>query len=131
MTCLSLRAWRWHHRPLYLAELLLALGWSVADMVWTCRDVELPPGAEPATLEELSDSGGELTTLELFRASTPEIQVIDGEFAGRRADSETTEPAIVLRAIRSTSWDLELSSPRDVDTIQAIFPRAEAIEGGT
>lgn len=127
MTYLSLPAWL-QERPLYLAELLLALGWSVADTTWTCHEIELAPGAEPSTLESISDTGQTISTLELLSASTPDVQVIDGEIFGNRKNGNETVSAITLRAVDSTSWDLELSAQWDVDTIKSAFPQATEID---
>lgn len=122
MTYLSLPAWL-QERPLYLAELLLALGWSIADTTWTCQGVELAPGTEPTTLEDISDTGRSLNTLELFDASTPDVQLIDGEIFGNRTNHNEVTPVITLRSVDSTSWDLELSEQRCVDSIKSAFPQ--------
>lgn len=124
MTYLSLPAWL-QDRPLYLAELLLALGWSIVDVTWTCRGVELAPGTEPTTLEDISDTGQSINTLELFDASTPDVQLVDGEIVGDRWSAPREEPPIItLRAVDSTSWDLELSQQPCVDSIKSAFPQA-------
>ena len=124
MRYLSLPAWR-GGRPVYPAELILALGWSTAGMTWLCQDLEVCPGPEKTSLEEASASHKKLTTLELLKLPTPDVQVVDGEVTGykKQQDGEI-QPIMTLRAVDSTTWDLEILSESDFQRIQTAFPEA-------
>ncbi|GEM_PF-1149796 len=121
MKYLSLPAWQ-GEKPLYLAELILALGCSAADLTWRCRSLEIGPGPETHPLEAAADSGDELTLLELLHLATPDVQVIDGEIIGYECQDGQLQPVVTLRAIDSTSWELELPHESDFQRILAAFP---------
>jgi hypothetical protein len=126
MRYLSLPAWR-DGRPLYLAELILAFGWPVAHLIWRCHALEIGPGPE---VEPLATSTSEksLTSLELLHLATPYVQVIDGEIAGYEERGGQLRLVVALRAVDSTSWDLEISNESDFQRIVAIFPEAVELD---
>ena len=127
MRYLSLPAWR-DGRPLYLAELILAHGWSIADLIWRCRALEVGPGPEVAPLEAAAASDERLTSLDLLHMATPYVQVISGEVTGYEERDGQLQPVVVLRAVDSTSWDLEISSGSDLQRIAAAFPEAVELD---
>lgn len=127
MRYLSLPAWR-EGRPVYVAELILALGWSAADLIWRCEELEIGPDPGLTALEESAASGKKLTSLELLHLATPYVQVIDGEITGYKERDGQLQPVVVLRAVDSTSWDLEISDEANFQRISAIFPEAVELD---
>lgn len=127
MRYLSLPAWR-DGRPLYLAEIILALGWSAADLTWRCRDLEIGPGPDVSALEEVALSDKKLSTLELLHFATPDVQLIEGEVFAYRKERGTGQPIVTIRAVDSTSWDLEFFNDHDFQSIITAFPESIELE---
>lgn len=100
----------------------LCLGWPAADLTWRCYSLEIGPGPATEPLEAAANSGDKLTLLELLHLATPNVQVIDGEVIGYACQDGQLHPVVVLRAVDSTSWDLELSNESDFQRILAAFP---------
>ncbi|MGQ0777443.1 MAG: hypothetical protein ACT4NY_24045 [Pseudonocardiales bacterium] len=124
---MSLPAWR-DGRPLYLAELILALGWSAVDLTWQCRNLEIGPGPGVSPLEEAAATDEKLTSLELLHLATPYVQVIEGEVIAYKDQGEKARRMVVLRAVDSSSWDLEFSDDSGFQRIVAAFPEATELD---
>lgn len=127
MRYLSIPAWR-DGRPLYLAELILALGWSAVDLTWQCRDLEIGPGPELSALEQAAATNERLTSLELLHLATPYVQVIEGEMIAYKEQGDKTQRMVVLRAVDSTSWDLEFFDDFEFQCIASAFPGATELD---
>jgi hypothetical protein len=127
MRYLSLPAWR-DGRPLYLSELILAFGWSVVDLTWSCNALEIGPGPEISSLEAVAGNNKRLTTLELLHLATPYVQVIDGELIGYNEHDGQVQPAVLIRAVDSTSWDLGILDEENSQRITDIFPEAVELD---
>lgn len=110
---LTIRAWRQGHY-VGLAELLLVLGRFVYDQSWTMRVVEVAPGPGESFFDAW-DPATVVSTYELLHLVTPAVQLIDGSVSSVSCDSEG-EPWLTLRAVDSTTWDIET---RDLGVIRA------------
>lgn len=84
-----------------LAEVLVALGEPVLNLVWRVdvHDVAPEPGAEE--LRGL-EAAGKVHVLVLLRHSTPDIQILDGSVTGY-AREHPVQPVIRISAVDSTS----------------------------
>ncbi|MEU6236793.1 hypothetical protein [Kitasatospora sp. NPDC047058] len=102
----------WHDRPpgqdrastrhyVTLAELLVRLGSSGLGLTWKVRIDGAHLVTRFAEIEKAS-SGAGIGTLELLALVAPDLQFVDGDFAGYVDD----ELKVVLREFDSTSWDL-------------------------
>ncbi len=127
MRYLSLPAWR-DGRPLYLAELILSLGWYAADLTWKCQELEIGPGSEITALQEAAASDERLTSLELLHLATPYVQITEGEVIGYKGKSEAALPLVTFRAVDSTSWDLEIYTQSGFQCIVTAFPEAVELD---
>jgi hypothetical protein len=108
--------------PVHLAELVLALGWSARYLVWRCANVEGDDDA--VALEQACELGRELTTFELLHLTTPDVQVVDGEVTGSRDGA----PVVVLRAVDSTTWDVQTVDDADYRSVRRAFPSATDLD---
>jgi hypothetical protein len=80
-----------------LAELLVRLGSFGLGLTWKVRIYD----AQFTEIEKAS-SGVGIGTLELLALVAPDLQFVDGDFAGYAGD----ELRVVLREFDSTSWDV-------------------------
>lgn len=117
MDSITFGAWRGRHY-IGLSEIVAALGSIVADLQWDLRFDEVAPGPEGEALEGLV-TGRRVTTLQLLEAAFPNGQVIDGELRGHLPDQQG--PALIIRAIDSTEWDITWTDVRMKDVILAAF----------
>ena len=91
-------------RYISLAEILLILGELVVGASWTMRVLEVAPGDGDVELSTW-DPAREVTTFELLHLFTPDVQLIDGAIASTLQVG--SRPWLCIRAIDSTSWELE------------------------
>jgi hypothetical protein len=116
MTVLTIPAWR-SDRYRTLAELLLVLGTFVRQTTWTLSVEEAAPDDAGRYLENW-DPAHKVSTFELLHLVTPEVQVIDGFFRG------TGPSNITIRAVDSTSWDIDTSDAELLDLLLETYDDA-------
>lgn len=124
MRGLTFPAWIGEHY-VSLAELLLTLGRSILSCSWEARVDEIAPHPRANRIEAIVPSQ-RIGTMELLHLVTPDVQVIDGELRCLR-DAGDHEPWISIRAVDSTSWDVESSNEEILEIIRNAFPAAEQI----
>lgn len=113
-----LPAWR-GGRYVQLAELLLVLGKLVVDATWVLRVVEVAPGDGEVSLDTW-DPARVLSTFDVLHLFTPDVQLIDGELESTRR--ENGEPWLVMRAVDSTTWDIETADPKVARCLEVAYP---------
>lgn len=119
---LSIPAWREGHY-LSLEEILRALGDVCSEFQWTLHADDVAP--EPGTDVLLGlDPGQPLSYSTLLRMVTPQLQVIDGEAVA--VDPVSSEKRLLIRAVDSTSWDIETEMQSVVDKVRECYPWATA-----
>ena len=121
---LSIPAWRDGHY-VSLAELLRVLGRLVSGLSWRVSIVEVAPDATAEELEAVSPSDT-LDTSQLLHLSTPDVQIIDGMVSGFDA-ARLHAPVLVLRAVDSTSWDIEYENDEVTAVLRASYPEAKSL----
>ncbi|EPX56033.1 hypothetical protein D187_007375 [Cystobacter fuscus DSM 2262] len=124
MRGVTLKAWRAEHY-VGLAELLRLLEPRVADFTWEPRLGEVAPGPGAERLEALGPEQ-RLTTFEARHLLTLDMQLIDGVLLGY-AHSDQTSPTVVLRAVDSTSWDIESDDEEILALVRRAWPDASDI----
>ena len=102
-----------------LAELLVRLGSAGLGLTWKVRIDDARLVARFAEIEKAS-SGAGIGTLELLALVAPDLQFVDGDFAGYAGD----ELRVVLREFDSTSWDLCTTDASVVREIRRHYPDA-------
>ncbi|MFG3056334.1 hypothetical protein ACGFZP_36010 [Kitasatospora sp. NPDC048239] len=102
-----------------LAELLVRLGSFGLGLTWKVRIDDARLVARFAEIEKAS-SGAGIGTLELLALAAPDLQFVDGDFAGYAGD----ELRVVLREFDSTSWDLCTADSSVVREIRQHYPDA-------
>jgi hypothetical protein len=117
----------WHGTSYVSApEVLNALDPHLHEFVWQVRADEVAPGPGARQLQEISPST-RLSTPELLDQLRPGAQIIDGELRGyESADSIT--PAVTLRAVDSTWWDVESEDDGLIAAVRDAFPDASWID---
>jgi hypothetical protein len=123
MRGLSFRAWR-DGRYVALAEILVLLRPRVLNFSWALRLVEVAPHPMARALESVSPETS-LGTLELIHLVSPDVQVIDGEVVG---SVDGASPRIVVRAVDSTSWDIESDDEEIVSEARRAHPDATELD---
>lgn len=119
---LSIPAWREGHY-LSLEEILRTLGDSCSEFEWILHAIDVAP--EPGTDVLLGlDPGQPLSYSTVLRMVTPQLQVIDGEAIA--VDPASSEKRLLIRAVDSTSWDIETEMQSVVDKIFECYPWATA-----
>jgi len=121
---LTFPAWKDGHY-ICLTELLLLLGRVCINWNWYIRieEVAPEPGAERL---ETTDPMTPIDIFTLLHLVTPRIQVIDGEITAM--DSETSEPLLILRAVDSTSWDIETNNKEILAVVKMVYPEAQEFD---
>ncbi len=122
MNGLYFKAWNGTHY-ISLAEILRAIEDGVRDLTWSWRIKEVALGDSISNLESLHPNGP-VKTHELLHAVSPCPQIIDGEIDGLDADGR---PALRVRAVDSTWWDVETDAPDILVRILEMFPDAAPI----
>lgn len=119
----SMSAWR-DDNYISLAEILPCIGKSLTDLQWyvNIHEVAPEPGAEQ--LEALSPTVP-LSILQLLHLVTPGIQIIDGEIT---AKDESGKQQLLLRAVDSSSWDVETDLEPIVRALEDSYPELTHIE---
>ncbi|MFB7619886.1 hypothetical protein [Kitasatospora sp. NPDC056181] len=102
-----------------LAELLVRLGSFGLGLTWKVRIDDARLVTRFAEIEKAS-SGAGIGTLELLALVAPDLQFVDGDFAGYAGD----ELRVVLREFDSTSWDLCTADASVVREIRQHYPDA-------
>ena len=119
----SMLAWIGDHY-ISLAEILLCLGKSLADLQWYVKITEIAPEPGAEQLEALSPTTA-LSIFELLHLVTPGIQIIDGEIT---ATDQSGKQQLLLRAVDSSSWDVETDLEQIVRTLEDSYPELTHIE---
>lgn len=116
-------AWTGDHY-ISLAEILLCIGKLLTDLQWyvNINEVAPEPGAEQ--LEALSPAVP-LSIFQLLHLVTPGIQVIDGEIT---AKDKGGKQLLLLRAVDSSSWDVETDLEHIVRKLEDSYPELTHIE---
>ncbi len=121
MTRLSIPAWR-NGSYVSLAELLLVLGRFVHGFQWRLCVYEAAPGPGASTLETW-DPQVSLSTYGLLHLLTPDVQLIDG-YVSTIETRPGGQPLVTLRAIDSSSWDIETWDPGIAEAITDQYAEA-------
>ena len=116
---LSIPAWRNSHY-ISLAEILLNIGKSLINMQWFVRIDEAAPEPGAEQLEALLPTTP-LSIFELLHLVTPSIQIIDGEITAKD-ETKTENPYLVIRAVDSTSWDIETNLDHIAHELKQPYP---------
>ncbi|RIA31645.1 hypothetical protein DFO61_2370 [Ectopseudomonas oleovorans] len=119
----SMSAWRDDHY-ISLAEILLCIGKSLTDLQWYVKIHEVAPEPGAEQLEALSPAAS-LSIFQLLHLVTPSIQVIDGEIT---AKDESGKQQLLLRAVDSSSWDVETDLEHIVRALEGSYPELTHIE---
>lgn len=122
---LSMPAWK-DDRYISLAEILLNIGRSLINMQWYVHIDEAAPEPGAEQLEALS-SKTPISIFELLHLVTPSIQIIDGEITAKD-ETKTETPYLLLRAVDSTSWDIETNLDYIVLELKALYPELTDID---
>ncbi len=117
---LSIPAWRDEHY-VCLAEILLIVGRFITNMQWQIKFDEVAPCEKADELERF-DSNARISTYELLHMVTPTIQIVDGEAVA--TDQFGVEACLLIRAVDSTSWDIETNLVDVLKVIKGAFPEA-------
>lgn len=117
---LSIPAWKDEHY-ICLAEILLVIGSFITNMQWQVKFDEVAPCEKTDELE-CFDSNSRISTYELLHMITPAIQVVDGEVSA--TDKFGVEICLLIRAVDSTSWDIETNLVDVLKAIKGAFPEA-------
>jgi|GEM_PF-6321557 len=107
-------------RYISLAEVVRALGDTVAKCTWRIEVEELAPHPASRTLEELC-AATTLATHELVSSFSDPVQIIDGR-ALAFADLSCEHELIAIVALRSSHWDIHTRSSKLVEAIRLAFP---------
>jgi hypothetical protein len=122
---LSISAWN-NDKYISLEEILRAMEHLVVGFTWWLRVLETAP--EPGS-EVLNDVNPELpmSYADLLTLVTPNLQIIDGE-AIARDEIHNSNKYVIIRAIDSTSWDVETEMNGIVSAILHAYPDACTVE---
>ena len=121
---LTFPAWN-NERYLSLAELLLLIGRFFINCEWYLRVEEVAPEPGAELLEKI-DPKEPIDIFTLLHLVTPEIQIVDGTVVAVELGSH--EISLVLRAIDSTSWEIE-SEKKDIEAIiREKYPDAQQLD---
>lgn len=123
MGALTFRAWR-DGRYVALGEILVVLGPRILDLSWTLRLVDVAPHPRAHHLEAVPPDKS-LGTLELIHLVTPDLQIVDGEVTG---SADGLSPKVMIRAVDSTSWDIESDDVAVLSAIKYAFPDAAELD---
>jgi len=121
MKGLTFKAWREDHY-VSLSELLLVLGRDILEFNWRLQLDELAPHPMAKVLEEVAPEKL-FETLDLLRLVTPDVQIVDGAVRGYIGASDPS-PVVVIRAVDSTSWDVESENSEIIAAIKRAYPDA-------
>lgn len=121
---ITICAWRDAHY-LSLENILDALVDYCHSYRWTLNviDAAPEPGAQALIEHDLNQS---LSYDELLKLVSPELQIIDGEAVAFERDSSNEK--LMIRAIDSTSWDIETEEEIIFERIKARFPWATHLD---
>ncbi len=119
----SLPAWIGDHY-ISLAEILLCIGKSLTDLQWYVKITEVAPEPGAEQLEALSPAAP-LSIFQLLHLVTPGIQIIDGEIT---AKDKGGKQLLLLRAVDSSSWDVETDLKHIVRALEDSYPELTHIE---
>jgi len=119
---ISIPAWQ-DGRYLSLAELLRLIRNFVVSFNWSLNIVEMAP--EPGAEQVMQLFDHPLNTAMLLDLVSPDLQIVDGEVVGESRDSTAK---FVLRAVDSTSWDIETEMEDAISHIFRLFPTAREIK---
>lgn len=104
-----------------LREILLVVGSVRTDLCWRLSGVDAY-GEGGRRLSDASDKADVLSNAQLVDIAVRVDQVIDGVFCGYTDINET--PWVVIRAIDSTSWEVECDDER---LAQSLLRRFSAV----
>lgn len=105
-----------------LTDLLDVVGADAVGSTWILRNVECvgrPSSDAVEALHRASDKSEELSGERLVALAREIIQVIDGEFIGRR--SAESDPWIVITAVDSSWFDVETTDETLLLKLRARF----------
>lgn len=122
---LSMPAWK-DDRYISLAEILLGIGKSLTHMQWYARIDEAAPEPGAEQLEALSPTTP-ISIFELLHLVTPSIQIIDGEITAKD-ETKTGNHYLLLRAVDSTSWDIETNLDYIAAELKDLYPALTHID---
>ena len=120
---ISIPAWRNKHY-ISMEKLLLLIGHFYADAKWYVKFHEIAPTPKADALESIDPSQA-MTLASLIHRVTPEVQVIDGEI--KAIYDACPDRYLLLRAVDSTSWDIETDSSDVIKMVCSQFPDAQFI----
>jgi hypothetical protein len=121
MRGVTFNAWR-EGQPVSLHDLMRVLEPFVRGLTWKLRLDEVAPGPWVERLEAIGPEE-RLTTSEVLRLVTPDVQLIDGALFGYGGPGQEP-PSLVLRAVDSTSWDVESASEEVLALVRRAWPDA-------
>jgi hypothetical protein len=121
MKMVTFNAWR-EGRCVTLSELLLLLLPKIQGFTWRLSLAEISPHPMAEELEVVAGQKA-LGTRELVELVAPGVQIIDGKIEGF-VDARASSPSIVIRAVDSTSWDVESEDDEILSTIGHEYPDA-------
>jgi hypothetical protein len=111
-----------------LRDILELLGDAAISSDWQLTDVECT-GNAAAALHQAADTGQTVSGERLLTLARDIIQVIDGEFAGRRATEHNDW--IVIRAVDSSAFDVLTDEAWVFSALANRFTRIEDDPGST
>lgn len=121
MEGITFRAWN-DGRYIPLGEILLVLGSRILRFMWTLRLIEIAPHPRSHALEAVRPESS-IGTLELIHLVTPDVQIIEGEVFG---SVDGLSPRVVIRAVDSTSWDIETDDEEILSEMRRAY--SDAVE---
>jgi hypothetical protein len=102
-----------------LVAVLAAIGPPAVTARWRLRMHEVF-GESAETMYELAQQGTEVSGERLAELDHGYLQIVDGELTTILGSS----PAIVVRAVDSSWWDVESDTSEIIDSVRRAFPDA-------
>jgi hypothetical protein len=115
---ISIQAWK-NGNYVSLADLLRVAGSFLAEKKWYAQVNEVAPEPGADQLEKI-DPGESIDFSELLQRASPNTQLVDGEIFAMDGDYR----CLLIRAVDSTSWDIESDEQLFIDTFTKAYPDA-------
>ena len=121
---LSIPAWK-NANYLSLEDILLAVLDVCKHLMWRLNVSEVAPEPGAMVLNDITPEMS-MNYFELIDLVKPGLQIIDGEVIAEDINSNSY---VLIRAVDSTSWDIETNMPTVIMTIKQAFPEATSTAG--
>ena len=106
-----------------LIDFLELFGDRAIHATWTCNVGEVVPSSEAKYLPEAYAASQSIPGALLFQAAANTSQIIDGVFVA--TEPGKPEPWLVLRAVDSSFWEVQPTSPEIERLLKSRFKSVE------